>query len=422
MKSSLLPLVVCIIVFGGGAFAVLHKINSAPEEVREEEGWLGALLHREYKEKPITEADRQRMDQRLVEMKQSLLEEFPILKIEERPVPDEENGFLQILKLDKHPLAAEWEASGMWYEISYCMHEWDPEISKAFPKKYPSFIAEAKRIASLRSQSSTLTYDSNIDWGVHAKSAKGLHDLCMMQARMAAESGNESAALEAASDAMQIRNHLHDVETPTLLTETVVIVMDMDRMKWIVETLLPTLKASSDLGAWRELMGGEKHQPERLAEVIRGEWHSLMALESLLLENHHGYLDDPMETAQILSEQIGRWIAELEKKPSVGFRDFDGLEPVPDASSLSSGGQKMVNLWGSDPGKWFDGMLSSSVITAQFQAVLDILIHEREGRTIPEMIEPVSGLPFRFDESTRTLHAPEWDGAPENTPPVKLPW
>jgi hypothetical protein len=53
---------------------------------------------------------------------------------------------------------------------------------------------------------------------------------------------------------------------------------------------------------------------------------------------------------------------------------------------------------------------------------MDVLIHEREGRAIPELIDPVSGLPFRFDPSTRMIHAPLWEGAPEDVPPLKLPW
>jgi hypothetical protein len=48
--------------------------------------------------------------------------------------------------------------------------------------------------------------------------------------------------------------------------------------------------------------------------------------------------------------------------------------------------------------------------------VVDALILERDSKAIPELIEPANGLPFRFDSSTRMLHAPE------DAPLLKLPW
>jgi len=39
-----------------------------------------------------------------------------------------------------------------------------------------------------------------------------------------------------------------------------------------------------------------------------------------------------------------------------------------------------------------------------------------------DTIDPISGLPFRFDPATRTIITPEWDGAPVDVSPLKLPW
>ena len=96
------------------------------------------------------------MKMRQAEMKRRLLVEFPELRIEERSVPDEENGFLQIHRLGKHPESYQFEP-GMLDELSDCVNSWDSEKSREFLAKYPAFVTEAERIASLFSQSSTLS-------------------------------------------------------------------------------------------------------------------------------------------------------------------------------------------------------------------------------------------------------------------------
>lgn len=246
-----------------------------------------------------------------------------------------------------------------------------------------------------------------------------------MQARLAAESGNEPASLEAERHAMQIRNHLHDVEAPSFLTETVVILMDLGRMKLVADVILPKLGSESDLSAWQKLMGGEANAPARLAVVSRGEWHTSadhLFLPIVLADHHQGNLEDPEETARVWSAGVARYVAELESKPATGFRDLNGSGLKPGSDSLSKESLAFVDACDIGQSSWNKGMLRAVVIAAQHHALMDRLIHEREGKTIPELIDPASGLPFRFDSSTRTIHAPEWKGAPEDVPPLKLPW
>ena len=95
MKSPSVPLVASLIgigLLGIGGYVAYRKLEDLPEEIRIAKGVLGALFHRERKEKSETPADRARMKMRQAEMKRRLLVEFPELRIEERSVPDEENG------------------------------------------------------------------------------------------------------------------------------------------------------------------------------------------------------------------------------------------------------------------------------------------------------------------------------------------
>ena len=312
----------------------------------------------------------------------------------------------------------------MFDELSNCVNSRDFGKAGAFLMKYPAFVSEAKRIASLPSRSSTLPGEDYNGY-FEAGSVKALHDVFLLQAGLAAESGKESAALEAARHAMQIRNHVHDVEAPSFLIETVVMLMDLGRMAWVTDVILPKLGSKADLSVWREMMGGETHVPARLAKVSRGEWHTSadhLFLPQILMDHHNGNLEDPDETARVWSARSAWRIAELEKKPAVGFRDLDGSGAKPDSGPLSEEGRAIVDNIDSGVSPWNKGMLRIVVIAAQRRAMMDALIHERDGRAIPELVDPVSGLPFRFDAAARMIHAPEWEGAPEDVPPLRLPW
>lgn len=426
MKAPSVPFALTLFgigLLGLGGYGAFRKVQSAPEGVRLQQGFIGALFHHGRKEKPVTPADRLRMKMRQVELKQRMLAEFPQLRIEERSVAEEKNGFLQIHRLGKHPGAYQWEPR-LLDELSDCVNSWNPAKARAFLAKYPAFVAEAKRIALLPAQSSTLSAEDYTGF-FEARSAKSLHDVFLLQARMAAESGDEPAALESARHAMQIRDHLHDLEAPSFLTETVVILMDLGRMKWVTDVILPKLGSTVNLAAWRELMGGENHAPARLVKVVRGEWHTSadhLFLPIALADHHHGNLEDPEETAHVWSARTARRIAELESKPAIGFRDLNGSGGKSDSAALSKEGKEIVDVLDSGQPPWNKAVVRAAVIAAQHRAMLDLLNHERDGRPIPEMLDPVSGQPFRFDASTRMIHAPEWDGAPEDVAPVQLPW
>jgi hypothetical protein len=426
MKSSPASFVVSLIVIsllGIGGYAAFRKAQSAPEEIRLSKGFFGALFYRDHNETPVSESDRKRMEIRHEELKRNLLAEYPILRINQRLVPNEENGFLQIHQLGKDAEFRQWEP-GLLEKLSDCMHIWDSDKARAVLTKYPAFIEKAKRIASLPSRSSTLLRE-DYNGFFEARSAKALHDVFLLQARLEAETGNESSALEATRNAMQIRNHIHDVEAPSFLTETVVTLLDLSRMEWVTDVILPKLGSKVDLGAWMEMMVGEAHVPARLAMVSRGEWHTsadYMFLPQILMDHHNGKLEDPDETARVWSARTAWRVAGLENKPAVGFRDLNRSDGKPDSDSLSKEGRAIIDDIDSGMLPWNKSILRAAVIVAQRRAMMDLLIHERDRRAIPELLDPVSGLPFRFDPFKRMLHAPKWEGAPGDVPPLKLPW
>ncbi len=414
MKSPSAPLAVCLtgaVLLGIGGYAAYRKFGAFPADARQGEEESGAPL------------DRGRMKMRLEELKRSLLAEFPNLQVEKRSVPDAENGFLQIQRLGKHPESYQFEP-GLLDGLADCVSSRDSGKTREFLTRYPAFVAEAERIAALPSRSSMLPH-KDYNGYFEAGSANALHDVLLLRAGLAAETGDEFAALDAARQAMRIRNHLHDVEAPSLLTETVAIMLDMSRMEWVTDGILPKLGSKADLGAWRKIMGGEDNPPARFATVLRGEWHTSadhMFLPHVLLDHHQGNLSDPDETARVWSARAAWRVAELEKKPALGFHDLDGSAGKPGSEALSEQGRKIVDDIDAGGASWNKGIIRAVVISAQRRAVMDVLMHERDGSAIPELLDPVSGLPFRFDASTRMIHAPAWDGAPVDVPPLKLPW
>ena len=385
--------------------------------------FFGAPVSQKSNEKPISAADREEMNKRQEQLKRQLLEEFPILMIREQPVPDDQNGFLQIMRFGKNPGYYQMEEEVV-KELSACLEPWDSAKVRAFLEKHPGFAAEAARIAALPAQSSTVSAEDYSGF-IRVSTVIALHNVFLLNARLAAESGNEAAALDAARHALQIKSHLSEVEEPSLLAAFAVILMDRERMKWVTDTILPRIGPKADLAAWRVVIGDEINMPARMAKVIRGEWNTTldhMFLPCTFLEHHNGNLKDPEETARVWSGRMARWIAKLEGTPAVGFHDLSPPDESHQSDALSKEGKEIVDTTVGGAPVWSKGFVRSVVLSAQNRALIDRLIHERDGSPVPDTIDPASGLPFRFDPATRTIIAPEWDGAPENVPPLKLPW
>src|SRR5690606_30626011 len=100
-------------------------------------------------------------------------------------------------------------------------------------------------IASLEKRSSTDLPSSSAGF-ISARTAKVAGELLLAKARLASESGEEEAAFRFAALARNLAAHSSEVESRTLLMETVGILMDLKLQQTVLGTLLPNLGPSAD--------------------------------------------------------------------------------------------------------------------------------------------------------------------------------
>ncbi|MDD2766113.1 MAG: hypothetical protein PHE83_19290 [Opitutaceae bacterium] len=204
----------------------------------------------------------------------------------------------------------------------------------------------------------------------------------------------------------------------------------MDRCidKAAFQTLLPALGHNADLGRWKAALGKRDFTPADFARGIRGEWNvgaEYLVLPVLLAAGRNHELPDAEAVARTYSSWINNCVTRL---PACGLADMDRVfqQPAED-SRLSKAGREMIDVLASGQAGWTKGYVRAAAVHAQYQAALELLILEQAGSTLTASDggritrDPVSGQPFEFDATKRTLAAPSAI-ANLKIEPLALPW
>jgi len=242
------------------------------------------------------------------------------------------------------------------------------------------------------------------DWGMTGASVptRACALLCL-QAESYAAKGAREAALEDLRAAMGIASHFDKIETPSLLQETIAILIRLNVQDVFLKHILPVLEIPPhELGEWEKVVAPPAASPKDFGILLRGEWH--VSLRYLMLPQMiRG--DDPHE-APDPERFIEGWTAEFKQRIDVCDSStlsnlearFAAVPPVTTSMSKQSRALLDVSLIGNR--SWVGGWIRAQVIQARTAAVFAHL----EGKPLP--MEPLTGLPFVWDASAKTLSPP----------------
>lgn len=416
-----------MLAIGGAGALAWHKVNSVPTAIRANLTFLEALKFKQPVAHSLTPEQHAKVLAEAIALKDKLVTEFPALKVKPRPVAAEANGFLLLHQLSCSNGFSGPPISDNFKRVLNCEGAQDSEIAKRCLDENAELVSRIEQIAALTTRSSS-NMPPEYNGFISARTGKTGCDILLLKARLAAEAGDETETLRLVAAAGNLGSHYHDVECPSLLSETVAILIDLSIQRVAFKTLLPALGRNADLGRWQGVFGKRAYTSTDLAQVMRGEWNvttEYMVLPITLAERENRGLPDVEAVARTYTAWSNTCVTRL---PSLGLADVaSSFQPPSDVSHLSKEGREMIDVLCAGPHSWTQGYLKSAAAGAQHHAALDLLVLEKSGVVLAaadaERVtrDSVSGSTFVFDATKRTLAAPSGSAA-LGVEPLSLPW
>lgn len=350
------------------------------------------------------------------------MEKFPALRVTPQPVPDAQNGYLMLWKLDQREAPSE-----AFRDLLSKPAEADPQEARRQLEARSDYLAHIEAIADMPTRSS-MNLPAEYKGYISARDVKQATDTFLLMACVAAAEGNEAEALHRIRQTGNLIEHLSAIETPYLLSETVAILVNLARQDIALKTLLPKLGPDCDLKAWhQELRRVGDYRPQRFATLLRGEWqtgaqhlaHPLLAEATL-----SGELADGRSCAIAYASWMAEQIGELEAAKS--WSDVDLRTGAGDFSHLKREARDLMSILVIGTRSWSKGLSRAAIVTAQHQAAMDLLVLEKAQGTLTaadtrQITPDPDKRPFLFDPKLRALSVSP-DDADHGIDPITLPW
>ena len=359
-------------------------------------------------------------------MKERMLAEFPALRVEKHPVPDDQNGFLMLFQLDDFIKNLNPPLSEEFRQLLNGTTPWDADAARRFLAEQRDLVEWIEKIAALETRS-VENLPASYDGFIGARSGKIASDILLLKARLAAEAGDEQGTLRAISAVTNLAAHYQKIESPSFWSATINIVIDMKIKKTALKTILPALGKDADLSFWKSTFATTSYTASDLARIMRGEWNTssdYLAFPLFIADERKRNLSDAEAVARTYSSWFNAWVTTL---PTLSLSQIESFSPHVKTSHLSSGGRTYIEVLQMSRESWLKGHIRAAVISSQQQAALDLLMLERDGVTLGAADaarithDPMTGLPFVFDPAKRELLAPP-DSARLDVVPLVLPW
>ncbi|BCU78846.1 hypothetical protein llg_35610 [Luteolibacter sp. LG18] len=412
-----------------GAWA-WNKATSVPNEIRAKQDFFKAVAYK----KPWTydmpdEVVREQTRQATEEMLAKLYAEFPAMKGESHPVPDDENGFLLLHQLSGAPHRTGPPVSP---ELRKLLNDpsipWDAAQAKRLLEENAEVVARIERIAALKTRSSDRMPR---DYGgfIGARAAKTSADILLMKARLAAEAKDEPEVLRLINATQNLGSHFREVETPNLLGETVTILIDLSVRHAVFDSLLPAFGRDADLPKWKTALVHRSYGPAPFAKVMRGEWETTARyylLPGILRPKHP---DNPPDAEALARYQTSCFNTMITRMSGLGMAEFltDPGLGEPRGEHLSKRSREILNMLWIGSRAWAKGYVRAASTLDQYQAALELLESEKQGATLASgplagaTRDPLGGEPYLFDAATRTVSGPP-AALKAEVKPIRLPW
>lgn len=432
-SASFIICLVPILAVGGVAGWVWSKANSVPEYKRVNLGFFEALSFQEKKRRGIGAPTPEQLAasrQQVIELKQKMLTEFPDLAVEEKPVPDDQNGFRLLYELaddngngqPKIPVTAELRS------LLKSDAPWDAPAMRTALEANGEFISRIEHIAALPQRSSANMPEGFVGF-FHARPVKLGSDILLAKARLAAEAKDEAEALRLVNASLNLASHLDRIEAPSLLGITIAILLDLQTQDAVMTKLLPALGKDVDLPSWRAAISYRpEYNADEFARLMRGEWNSTSQFFILPILCSPQYEDRPEDYEALIRAYTAKFDFLCKALAGQKPRILLYLPPTPFPDKLSPGSWELLRLLQIGAGKWGYGYARAASIRAGNLAALDLLILEKSGTVLTADTvskvnpEPLSEEAFLYDPATRTISLPASIAEEEDVKPVTLPW
>ena len=249
---------------------------------------------------------------------------------------------------------------------------WDADAAKRFLTEHAELVERIEKIAALETRSSE-NMPASYEGFFGARAVITASEILLLKARLAAETGDSDAFFRSVSAASNLGAHLQKIESPTLLCETVHLVIDLNIKRATLNILLPALGKNADLSRWKSTFAATSHTPSNLAQAMRGEWNTdseHLVFPGMIVDARNGNLPDADAVAHAYSSLFNAWVTQL---PTLSLAQIESFSPQVDISHLSDPGREWVEAL---PGfeAWSKNYLGSAVHSSQLQAALDLLI------------------------------------------------
>ena len=345
--------------------------------------------------------------QRLAEASyQRLLLRFPELAVTLRNVPNERNGFLKWLDFsDKFKVPSDYTSVVFPKDLDdYLNHQgsWNQEAAKTWLAGQKPLLDEIRTIGLMPERSvNGIPVES---WGfTTARLARSCEQALIVEARLAAEMGDVAAALETTRAARGFADLFSEVESPSLLSATVHILLQSDLEHRVLHEILPALPAGEmDPAAWEAVLKPTVYSPAEFARLMKGEWSvgSRQFLLPMLLDAADPKC--PPDAAELLDAYSLLFLEIARVHETADLKDLPTLAmpPALDTSHLSRTSRQAVESLSIGFMAWRKGWDRSQSSAAFTQAAFAIM----KNQPIPK--DPVYGQDYRWDPATRQLSMP----------------
>ncbi len=372
-------------------------------------GGFSRYLTRLESDAPADQAYCREMERRVEAEFQKLLLRYPEMAVTMKSVPDDRNGFLKWLEFSEKIKAANpGVVPGIDFpkELDDFLNHrgaWNAEIARNWLAQQKSLIDEIRAIGQMPDQS---TNGIAVDrWSfISARLVKNSVEGLILEARLAAEEGDASTALESIRTARGLADHFNKVETPTLLGATVQKLMQRELEKFALTQIMPALPAGQlDPAEWENALNPQVSSPAELARYMKGEWSTTVRqyVLPMILD-----ADDPdaiPDGGDFLDAQVAPFLHAVRSYEGAAISDLPAVNMADyaDFSHLSRRARKLGGILFVGANAWMRGWQRNQSESAMTQAAFAIM----KGQPIPN--DPIYGQAYVWDPATRALSPPE---------------
>ena len=351
-----------------------------------------------------------------------LLARYPGLEPEWKKIPDEENGFLQLMQLiERLPIelinadgrlsfGSELNDTG-YYTGYYTGGEWDLDKAADLFIKYDDLVKELTEIGELKQQSCFgLMGDKRLVGFGNVSKVRQCCELLNASARFAAQQGDLDTATRRLVSSYGLSKHLTGVEAPSIINNTAAVVSQLSSLIVMNEYILPSMSKPEDLDVLIEGFNPSELKLNK-EKLFLGE--PIVVLRSIAIpmwfnsNNRRHYISNEADRNKLLNltaesalyadEQLRRFTdVEILTAIQEG-EDLFSYEPTGEFSNVVK--ENYSNIYTES------NMLLNSYYRTNSEIDLQAaVLAYAAGDPIP--VEPLTGKPYLYDEKTNQLVMP----------------